>query len=163
MSSFIRDERGLSEELTSLPALAVIMTGFAIFFIMIAGVYHSYNQEMESIDEYQTANFILEKITTSDGALAKKGIMMEGGLISLINFERINEKIMDEIIKESGIEGERVALKLELKKGYDELKNPLIRGKLPTTEYITVSKRVTVYLNEVKKVPGVLSVMVWEV
>jgi len=163
MLSFIKDERGISEEFVSLPALAVVVTGFAIFFIMIAGVYHSYNQEMKSVDEYQTASFILEKITTSDGALVKEGIMMEGGVINLINFERINEKSMDEIVKECGIKGKKFALKLELEKKYDKLKNSLIKGVLPDKEYITVSKRVIVYLNEAKKVPGVLSVMVWEV
>lgn len=159
MLSFIRDERGISEEFTSLPALAVVMIGFSLLFIMIAGLYHSYNEEIKSVDEYQTASFILKRITMCDGSLAKEGIMMDGGFINFKNFEKIDEKILNRIRKESGITSKNFALKLEIKeKGFE---NSLIRGDLPD-EYTSVSEYVTVYLNDVKKVPGILSVMVWE-
>jgi len=159
MLSFIRDERGISEEFTSLPALAVIMIGFSLLFIMIVGLYHSYSEEIKSIEDYQTADFILERITMSDGPLAKEGIMMDGGFINFKNFEKIDENILNKIRKESGIKSKNFALKLEFEeKGFE---NSLIKGDLPN-EYISVSKYVTVYLNDVKRVPGILSVMVWE-
>jgi len=159
MLSFINDKRGISEEFTSLPALTVVMIGFAIFLVLITGVYHSYNEEVKTIDKYEAANFVLEKITSSNGILEKKEVLKPGGIIDETKFVESMENY-EEIIKESGVVGVEFGLKLEYEgnNGEIEWKN------IPSSkDVVAASKRVSVSLNEAQTVPGVLTVMVWEV
>ena len=158
---FIRDEKGISEEFTSLPALTVVMMGFAIFFVLFANVYFSYNERIENIDKYEIANFVLEKIMSADGALAKNGIV-RGGVIDVVKFRemRNNEKAISEIMKKSGIKGIEFGLKLK----YNDGKEVIKWCNVPSNKDIfAASKQVPVYLNDVQTVPGVLTVVVWRV
>ncbi|MDD5779101.1 MAG: hypothetical protein PHU95_06605 [Candidatus Thermoplasmatota archaeon] len=81
MCSFISDESGISEEFTSLPALAVVLIGFGLFFALVGGAYHVHTEKLERADGYRAANFVLQKLTTSNGGLAEEGILMPGGMI----------------------------------------------------------------------------------
>ncbi len=160
--SFIKDERGISEEFTSLPALTVVMIGFAIFFVLIANVYSAYNERVESIDKHEASNFVLEKIMSADGYLAKEGIVREGGIIDASKFNETkgDEKRISEIIEKSGIKGIEFGLKLK----YEGCKEQLEWCNIPSSkDTAAASKQVAVYINEAKTVPGVLTVLVWEV
>ena len=156
MSSFINDERGISEEFTSLPALTVVMIGFGLFIALIAGAYYSYNDRIESIDKYEAANFVLEKMTIT---LREEKIIREGEIIDKIQFKKSVHNYKA-IVEKSGIVGINFGLKLS----YEE------NGGIHSIEWdnipsdkdvVAVSKQVAVYLNEAETVPGILTVFVW--
>jgi len=159
---FINDRRGVSEEFTSLPALMVVMIGFALFFAMMAGVYYQHNERVKSLDKYEAANFVLEKLTSANGLLAEKGIIMEGGVINAVKFNEIreNEDKIEKIIEESGI----IGLKFGLKLTYWEKDNVEEKEwvNIPSNaDKVAASKQVAVYLNDAEIVPGLLTVIVW--
>jgi len=157
MSSFINDERGISEEFTSLPALMIVMVGFSLFFALIVGVYHVHDERMKSIDKYEEANFVLEKLTSSGGILEKEGIIKSGGVIDKTKFAESTDNF-ESIIKESGIIGIGFGLKLE----YEGCGAPLKWTNIPSDKNIvSASKQLPVYINAAQTVPGVLTVMTW--
>ena len=153
--SLVNDKRGVSEEFTSLPALTVVMIGFALFFALIAGVYHSYNERVESVDKYEAANFVLEKLTMTDGALADAGVTSEGGVIDAAKFGDLEGR-GDKIKEGCGITGVEYGLKLEWE-------GHMIPCWLDNEggNAVAASEQVAVYLNEAQTVPGVLTVIVW--
>ena len=75
---FIKDENAISEEFTALPALSVVMIGFALFIVLMANTYSAYNTRIDSLEKYQTADFIAIKLTNPDCFFIK-----EGGVINL--------------------------------------------------------------------------------
>ncbi len=161
---FINDRKGISEEFTSLPALAVVMIGFALFFTMMAGVYYQHNERVKSLDNYETANFVLEKLTSTNGLLAEKGIIV-GGVIDKEKFEIDGSKqhVIKTMIEESGIVGIEFGFKLVYwEKG--EKQPPIEWTNIPdNVDKAAASKQVAVRLNDAEIVPGVLTVIIWEV
>lgn len=160
MSSFIRDKRGISEEFTSLPTLVVVMIGFALFFALIGGVYYSYSERVNSVDKYERANFVLEKISSIDGSLVKEGVLTEGGVVDNESFDALtNGGEIDEINEKSGVVGVEFGLRLDHAKLESAMETPNIpSGK----DRVAASKEVPVYLNAAETVPGKLTVIVWE-
>ncbi len=67
---FIKDKRGVAEEFTSLPAIMVVMIGFAIFFAMIATVYNLHNERIEDKELFEVAHYVALKLTSADSPLA---------------------------------------------------------------------------------------------
>jgi len=158
---FLRDKRGISEEFTSLPALMVVMIGFAIFFALVAGVYHAYNERMEAVDKYEIANFVLEKLTMADGSLCEKGIIMPGGVINISKLSSLTVDDMVDIRASSGIVGVKFGFKLEVSAKYYD--GPVEKGiGNGQRSFIAVSREVPVYLNDAQTVPGIFTVMVWK-
>lgn len=159
MSSFIKDERGISEEFTSLPALVVVMIGFALFFALIGGVYYSYNEKVSRVDKYETANFVLEKITSVEGSLAKAGVLKEGGVVDNETFNSLTGEDMTEIIEKSDVVGVEFGLRLNHEKMSGDIETPNIAS---AKDRVAASKEIPVYLNAAETVPGELTVIVWE-
>ncbi len=162
LSSFINDKRGVSEEFTSLPALVVVMIGFAIFFAMTAGVYYHHNERVKGIDKYEVANFVLEKLVSPDGVLAERGLILEGGIVNKVKFDEIgkNPTEIEKIIEESNLMGLNFGLKLVFWKEESMYRTEWIN--IPDdSNKVAASKQVSVYLNDAEVVPGVLTVVVW--
>ncbi|MCD6448339.1 MAG: hypothetical protein J7L58_04770 [Thermoplasmata archaeon] len=161
LSSFINDNKGISEEFTSLPALAVVMIGFALFFAMIAGVYYQHNERVKSLDKYEMANFILEKLTSANGLLAEKGIIV-GGTIDKKKFEGVgnSQDNIEAIIEESRIVGKEFGFKLVYweEDGVQTIEWTNIPGDV---DKVAASKQVAVRLNDAEIVLGVLTIIVW--
>jgi hypothetical protein len=76
--SFFKDERAVSEEFTILPALSVVMIGFVLFVTLLAQTYLAYADRVNQLQNYQTADTILQKLTNPDSYFIK-----EGGLIDI--------------------------------------------------------------------------------
>ena len=85
---FIKDEKAVSEEFTSLPALSVVMIGFALFILLVANTYSAYTTRTENLNKYQTADFIATKLTNPDSFIIK-----EGGIINLPVFKNSEAEI----------------------------------------------------------------------
>ncbi len=158
MLSFIRDKRGISEEFTSLPTLVVVMIGFGLFFALIGGVYYSYNEKVERIDKYETANFILEDVTAVDGPLAKKGVIRTGGTINPSAIDDNQAAVETALQQHCSYPGWEYKIEIEWAASAEQI-IPFTNNQENT---VAASKKVPVYLNEAQTVAGELRVIVWK-
>ncbi len=160
--SFIKDKRGVSEEFTSLPALAIVMAGFAVFLSLMAGVYYSYNENAEMVDKYGIANFVLEEMTMDGSILGDMGVIMAGGIFNLPKFINLTSDDIADISNESGMTGINFSFKLEVKLKGNNFDNVIEKGTGGKNKNaIAASKEVPVYLNDAQVVPGTFTVIVW--
>ncbi len=156
--NFINNEKAVSEEFTTLPALTIVVIGFTIFILLISNLYSTYNNRVNSLDKYQVASFISSKITNPDCFF-----MMEGGIVNLPLFDSSDpkdsdikiQKMRDDIIS-SGFNFS-IHISWENKEKYfpeDTLKNNI-------GNRVAVSKVVSIFLNEAQTKPGKLTVIMW--
>jgi len=154
---FIKDENAISEEFTSLPALSIVMIGFAIFILLVSNTYTAYNTRINSLDKYQTADFIVTKLTNPDSFLIK-----EGGVIDLPNFKNSEPEInkLREKYKSSGIDFV-IIVQYENK----NFKQPSNTDNLLSNagDRVAVTKNVGVYINTAQTKPGSITIITWSV
>lgn len=150
----ISNKQAISEEFTTLPALSVVMIGFALFFLLTANTYNSYENRVESLERYKTADFIATKLTNPDCFFIK-----EGGIVNV------------DILKNAESKEKLNTLKDEYKSaGFDFI----VRINWDASQYdfpedlpsdiedtTAVSKDVGVYLNDAQTKPGKLTVILW--
>ncbi len=91
---FIKNKRGVAEEFTSLPALMIVMIGFALFFAMIAGVYYIHNQKVENKELYEVAHYVVLKLTTQDSPIistsdANNPLLIDESSIKSVSIEEL--------------------------------------------------------------------------
>lgn len=151
IKKFLKDENAISEEFTTLPALAIIMIGFAIFILLIASTYSAYNTRSDTLDTYQTAGFLVDKLTSPDCVFMK-----EGGIVSLPALEQNTAELvsMCEEYKESGV---NFVIRLD----WGDNKQKYFPNDPADVNRIAVSKYVPVYLNEAETEPGRLTIITW--
>jgi len=152
-----KDENAISEEFTSLPALSIVMIGFAIFIIMIANTYTAYNTRIESLDKYQTADFIVTKLTNPDSFIIK-----EGGVIDLELLRNSDSEINElrDKYRASGIDFViRISYENTVEKVPSNAENLLSNAG----DRVAVTKCVGIYLNQAQTKPGKLTVITWSI
>ena len=154
---FIKDENAISEEFTSLPALSIVMIGFAIFIILIANTYTAYNTRIESLDKYQTADFIVTKLTNPDSFIIKEGGVIDFELLKNSDSE-INE--LRDKYRDSGID---FIIRVRYEGTTEDI--PFNADDLLSNagDRVAVTKCVGVYLNYAQTKPGKLTVIAWSV
>ena len=81
------NNKAISEEFTSLPALSVVMIGFTLFLLLMANTYNAYETRVESLEKYKTAEFIATKLTNPDCFFIK-----EGGIVNIESLETAESK-----------------------------------------------------------------------
>jgi hypothetical protein len=150
--SFLVDERGVSEEFTVLPALSIVMIGLALFIVLLAQTYTTYGERIERLQNYQTADNIIQKLTNPDCYFIR-----EGGLIDLYILQNDTgslQSVCDQYQK-SGI---MFLLRLRWNNlTQDFSQAPLV---MPLN-CVAVSKDVGIYLNEAQTLPGTLTILLW--
>lgn len=156
LKKFIHDEKAVSEEFTSLPALSVVMIGFTLFFVLLATVYTSYDTRIESLEKYQTGDFIATKLTNPDCYFIR-----EGGLIDLPLLNSTSGKsalnLMRDEYKTSGV---NFTLRISWDNNHEDFPETLPDH---IGDRVAVSKNVGVYLNEVQTAPGELTIILWNI
>ncbi len=155
---FLENNKAVSEEFTTLPALVVVMIGFSIFILVISNVYSAYNHRINTINNYQTASFIANKLTNPDCFF-----MMEGGIVNLSclenSYNSIEENTLEKLREEIGFKCSNLSIIIS----WDD-KNIVFEPKTLSQnsfDKIAVSKTVSIYLNEVQTKPGKLTVVTW--
>lgn len=154
LKKFIHDEKAVSEEFTSLPALSVVMIGFTLFFVLLATVYTAYGVRVESLEKYQTADFIATKLTNPDCYLMREGGVVDLPLLNSDDGKSALYLIRDEY-KTAGV---NFTLRISWDNTYEDFPE-----NLPDYigDRVAVSKSVGIYLNEVQIVPGKLTIIMW--
>jgi len=159
-TNFIKNEKAISEEFTSLPALTVVIIGFTLFILIITNTYNAYNIRIESIDKYQTASFIASKLTSPDCYF-----MMEGGIVDLPLLDSSEPKESGDKLNQMRNKIKASGVNFSIEISYNNQKKYFPEDNLPSyiNERVAVSKTVSVYLNEAQTKPGKLTVITWRI
>jgi len=154
LTNFIRNEKAVSEEFTSLPALSVVIIGFTLFFVLLANVYTSYGLRVESVEKYQTADYIANKLTNPDCFFIK-----EGGLLDLSILHTNEGKSRLNSTRE---EYRTSSVDFIVRVTYDGFTMDFPED-LPNNigNRVAVSRNIGVYLNEAQTAPGKLTIILW--
>ena len=130
------------------------MIGFALFFILLASTYTSYDLRVDSLEKYQTANFIATKLTNPECFFIK-----EGGLVDLpLLLSDSGKEKLEEIRQEYRSSEVQFVIQLS----WDEDVKIIPEDQLSSVgSRVAVSKNVGVYLNEAQTVPGALTIILW--
>jgi len=154
---FVKDENAISEEFTSLPALSVVMVGFALFILLFSNTYVTYSTRIDSLEKYQTADFIATKLTNPDCFFMK-----EGGVVALplLDTQESRDKI-----KAMRTEYTPSGINFSIRVNWDSNSLYFPEDTLPTGvgDRVAVSRDVSVYLNQAQTRPGKLTIIIWSV
>jgi hypothetical protein len=150
--SFLVDERGVSEEFTVLPALSIVMIGLALFIVLLAQTYTTYGERIERLQNYQTADGIIQKLTNPDCYFIR-----EGGLIDLYTLQNDTGSLQSICAQ---YQKSRITFLLRLRWNNLTQDFPETPPMMPLNR-VAVSKEVSIYLNEAQTIPGTLSILLW--
>lgn len=151
---FKKNNLAIAEEFTSLPALSIIMIGFTLFVLLIANIYSTYESKIESIDKYQLADFIINKLINPDCFFIKPGLIVDYPLLK--SEQGIKE--LNLIQAEYNRLNVNFSLRLNWNEEYIDFPN-----ELPNTlqNKIAISRTISIYFNEVETIPGKLTLILW--
>lgn len=151
--SFLVNEQAVTEEFTVLPALTIVMIGFALFVVLVAQTYTTYEERTARIQSYQTASSLAHKLTNPDCFFIRNE-----GVVDLPRLQQDAESL-GRLWTQYQKSGFSFFLRLRWNNdSQDFLEKPLV---LPT-EYIALSIDVGIYLNEARTIPGTLTIILWK-
>lgn len=157
MSSFINDEKGVMEPYTDLPAMALAVIGFMIFIGILSGAYSSYQEKAFIAEHYQDAGNLALKLSR-DISLTGPG---RPDTIDASLIEEIKNK-PDEILQKYGTHYNMVFKVETFSEGREYRWVIKKQGISYDKNGISASLPVTVRINDVKELPGTLTVKIWE-
>jgi hypothetical protein len=155
ISSFIKDEKGIIEPYSELPAMALAVVGFIVFMAVLAQAHTTYQEKTFIAGHFQDASNLAKKLG-KDSSLTgtRPGIIDSGKLEALKNDP-------DEIIKKYG-SYYNFMFKVESNSGekaYSSvIKNP---ASVESKAGVSASIPVTIELNDIEEIPGTLTVRIW--
>lgn len=151
---FLTDDRAVSEEFTTLPALCIVMIGFALFTVLIAQTYIAYQGRVDSIQKYQTASFLTQKLTNPECSFMRTGTTVD---ISQLNTPTSRDQLNVTrcVYRQSGVD---FIVRMRWNNGSQDFP---INLPANTSNRVAVSKNVDVYLNIAQTIPGTLTVITW--
>lgn len=149
---FLRDEQAVSEEFSLLPALSIVMVGFALFVILLAQTYGVHTDRVHQLQYYQTAESILQRVTNPDCFF-----MTEGGLVNLQALYTDQESLflLCSYYEKSGI---FFLLRLAYNDVVTDFPDSIQK---PPFRCVAVSRPIGVFLNEAQTIPGILTILLW--
>lgn len=154
---FIKDKRGVAEEFTSLPAIMVVMIGFAIFFAMIATVYHLHNEKVEDKELFEVAHYVALKLTSADSPF-----VAEGSTSLLLDKNKLDITV-DELKKYCNPIGYDYHVKVyEYNEDGSKERIGDIGNKIPDKNKVSASRKVAIK-DEIGVKYGEIVVIVWRV
>ena len=149
---FLKNEQAVSEEFTVLPALSVVMIGFALFVVLLAQTYIAYADRIDRLQSYQTADGLLQKLTNPDCYFIRRGGLVDLHLLQ--NDTKSLQNYCEQYLKS----GFRFQLQLRWNDQIWDFSESLSSDPL---NRIAVSKETGVYLNEAQTIPGTLTILLW--
>ena len=152
-----QDSNAISETFTILPALSMILIGFTIFSILIATAYTTFDAKSDHINMLETSNQILEKISSPNACFTTDG--------NTINYMIFSSNQSKNYIQTLQSQYESYKLSFSVKLSYNNEKIWLpqqINNENSTADQYASSKQVSVQINEIKTIPGTLTVILWQ-
>jgi hypothetical protein len=135
----------------------MILIGFTIFSIIIATAYTTFETKQEFENNFEHADFILEKICSPNAVFT-----FEGNTISLQTFTSYeSEEYIQRIQENYGSYDCSFAVKLSYDQNTHWIPSTHLSEKSQMNTYAS-SKQVSVKLNEVTAIPGKITVVFWK-
>jgi hypothetical protein len=152
LREFIHDKKAVSEEFTMIPAIVIVLVGFALFGLLLTNTYEAYNQSIETTENYRKARSILTKLTSPEGK-----IIDESGIIHLNLLINHPEWVTNEYHKYSNVKFfVRLNWKGNTESYIDIPANPSVNRN-----QVALSKAVSISLNSVETKPGTFTIILW--
>ena len=152
MREFIDNKKAVSEEFTMIPAIVIVLVGFALFGLLLTNTYEAYNQSIESTENYRKARTILKKLTSPEGK-----IIDESGTVHLNKLINHPEWVTNEYHKYSNVKFfVRINWKENTESYIDIPANPPVKGN-----QVALSKTVSISLNSAETKPGTFTIILW--
>lgn len=151
---FLADDQAVSEEFTSLPALSVVLIGFALFLALLSQTYLSFEERGAELRVYHTANTLAEKLTNPECYFMRNGGLIDVPVLchDLGSLQRI------------GDQWQRSGLGFLLRVHWNNTTEEFLASNTTIgVPHIAVSYPVGVYLSEAQTVPGTLTVLLWRI
>jgi len=152
----ICDNKAISEEFTTLPALSVVMIGFTLFIVLMANTYNAYENRVDSLEKYKTADFIATKLTNPDCFFIEEGGIVDVEVLKTVESQAKLTTLKDEY-KSSGYD---FILRVSWDTSHQDFPEDLSAN---IDSRVAVSKDVGIYLNEAQTKPGKLTIILWSV
>jgi hypothetical protein len=150
--SIFKDERAISEEFTILPALSIVMIGFALFVVLLAQTYLAYTDNINRLQNYQTTDGILQKLTNPDCYFIRNGGLID---IHILQNDTRSLQILCTQYQRVGI---TFVLRLQWGDQIQDFPADLLTD---SRNRIAVSKEMGIYLNEAQTIPGIFTILLW--
>lgn len=155
MSSFFNDERGIIEPYSELPAMALAVIGFIVFFAVLAQTYTTYQEKFFIAGHFQDASNLAGKLGIDSSLTGTRpGIIDSGKLETLKNDP-------DEIINKYG---SYYNFRFKVESNSKDRAYNIVIQKHDSGESkagISASIPVTIGINDVEEIPGTLTVRIW--
>ena len=155
MSSFINNEKGIIEPYSELPAMALAVVGFIIFMAVLTQAYTTYQEKSFIAGHLQDASNLAKKLGIDSSLTGTRPGIIDSGKIESIKNDP------EEIIKKYGSFYDFM-VKVESNPG--EREYSIVIKKPDSGEPkmgVSASIPVTIGLNEVEEIPGILTVRIW--
>ncbi|MCE8423033.1 MAG: hypothetical protein J5U16_03750 [Candidatus Methanoperedens sp.] len=152
MSSFINDQRAVMEPYSDLPAMTLAVVGFIVFIGIVTQVYVGFQEKAFIAEHYQDAANLARKLSRDSSILGSSDI------IDASKIEGLDSK---EFVKKYGIYYNfilKVEAKSESRTYFRIIKDPDITE---SKSGVSASLPVTIKINDVEELPGVLTVKLW--
>lgn len=150
----IKDSEGISEEFTSLPALAVLMIGVCLFLVLLTSGNSSINQQSDDIETIQTIEYIKSKICSPISPFYSSG--------GIVSTNIINGPIGQSYVLRIQKDLAATSINFSLKLSYDQntlyiLEEPPEQNRQRTA----YSTHVLIKTNDLIRSPGILTIILW--
>lgn len=152
-----RDNQAISETFTILPALAMILMGFALFSILLSSAYNNIDQQHDQKEMFEISNTILEKICSPNAIFSN-----DGNYLQFDAFVSSSAEIfIQELQEKYRPYGYNFAVKLSCKDVVAWIPSSFSQPNDILNQYAS-SKQVAIKLNEVSTNPGTLTIIFWK-
>jgi hypothetical protein len=149
---FLKNEHGVTEEFTSLPALSIVMIGVTLFLFLLSQSYDAHQTRMMQLQRYQEAYQLLQKFTNPNSPWIRSE-----GIVDLPYLLQHNE-ILRNLQEQYQTSGICFILRLDYDKNINEFPEPFPNA---TKNRVAVNMELGVYLNDAQTLPGTLTLILW--
>ncbi len=150
---FLENEEAVSEELTVIPALSVVMIGLTLFIVLLAQTYIVYADRVDRLQRYQTADDLMQGLTNPNCFFIR-----EAGLIDVSLLKKDNSTLQ-QLLERYTKSGLCFLFQLQ----WDN--QSWVFPEYVTSDQgnrIAMSMHLGFYLNEAQTIPGTLTIVLWK-
>ena len=146
---FIKDKKGVAEEFTSLPALVVVIIGFALFFAMLTNLYFTYNEKIKDAELAEVAHYVSIKLTNGESPLTDAPL--------IINKEKWNDANPNILKEYCNLSSYDYSVYITPSDGLKSF------NKNPIGDRFSVSRKVAIKMEDGDVKEGKIVVTVWRI
>jgi len=152
---FLNNANAISEEFTTLPALAIVLFGIVIAFLLVGQTYGSYNEQTSLIDSlHSTENLYNKIIQQSNPFVIQSGI---------IDYEALYSSEGQQFIKDLQKQYSTIGLNFSIHFSFDNDSFWYPMPPVKTNHRIAVTHSIGLAVNMINTIDSTMSIAVWKI